>query len=150
MKNLFDKIDLQTTIDRINKLTPESKRQWGKMNVSQMLAHVNVAYDMAHTDKYPKSGTFKTFMLKLFVKNAVVGQKPYPKNARTAPEFVIANERDFKAEKKILVDYLHQTQSLGAAYFEGKQSNSFGPLTTQEWNTLFSKHLDHHLTQFGV
>ena len=150
MKNLFDKIDLQTTIDRINKLTPETKAQWGKMNVSQMLAHVNVAYDMAHTDKYPKAGAFKTFMLKMFVKGAVVGPKPYPKNGRTAPDFIIADERDFAAEKKKLVDYLQQTQNLGAAHFEGKQSTSFGPLTAQEWNVLFSKHIDHHLTQFGV
>ncbi|WP_461444719.1 DUF1569 domain-containing protein [Maribacter sp.] len=27
---------------------------------------------------------------------------------------------------------------------------AFGDLTDQQWNTLFSKHLDHHLQQFGV
>ena len=34
--------------------------------------------------------------------------------------------------------------------FEGKESNSFGPLTKGEWNNMFYKHLDHHLSQFGV
>ena len=33
---------------------------------------------------------------------------------------------------------------------DGRESLSFGPLTAVEWNGLFSKHLDHHLQQFGV
>ena len=150
MQNLFTSNGTKTTIDRINQLTPETQAQWGKMNVAQMLAHLNVGYDMSLTDQYTKPGSFKKFMLKMFVKNAVVGPKPYPKNGRTAPEFVIADERDFAGEKKKLVDYINQVQKLGAAHFEGKESHSFGPLTENEWNTLFSKHIDHHLTQFGV
>ena len=38
----------------------------------------------------------------------------------------------------------------GEQNFEGRKSHSFGPLTTAEWNVMFYKHLDHHLTQFGV
>ena len=89
-------------------------------------------------------------MLKSFVKQGVVGPKPYPRNSRTAPVFVIADERDFAKEKQRLTDFLIKTQTLGAAHFDGKESPSFGALTKEEWNTLFYKHLDHHLTQFGV
>jgi hypothetical protein len=39
---------------------------------------------------------------------------------------------------------------MGADAFEGKESNSFGKLTASEWNIMMYKHLDHHLTQFGV
>lgn len=150
MKNIFDANDLKTIIERINNLSSDTQAEWGKMNVGQMLAHCNVAYDMAYTDKYPKPGAFKTFLLKLFVKSAVVGPKPYPKNGRTAPEFLVTDQRDFDAEKKRLIDHLKKTQELGAAYFHNRASHSFGPLTKNEWNTLFYKHLDHHLTQFGV
>ena len=38
----------------------------------------------------------------------------------------------------------------GAAAYEGKESASFGVLTAQEWSNQFYKHMDHHLTQFGV
>ena len=62
----------------------------------------------------------------------------------------IKDSRDFETEKKRLVDYLNKTQQLGETYFDGKESHSFGVLTAQEWSTMFSKHLDHHLTQFGV
>ena len=36
------------------------------------------------------------------------------------------------------------------AYFDKKESHSFGLLSVKEWNTMFYKHLDHHLNQFGV
>ena len=150
MDNLFTSNGTHSTIGRINNLTPQTQAQWGKMNVAQMLAHCNVAYDMSLTDQYPRPGSFKKFMLKMFVKNAVVGPKPYPKNGRTAPEFVISDDRDFEMEKKKLVDYINKVQNLGGAHFNGKESHSFGSLTENEWNTMFSKHLDHHLTQFGV
>jgi len=42
------------------------------------------------------------------------------------------------------------TQKFGSARFEGKESHSFGKLTSKEWNNMFYKHLNHHLTQFGV
>lgn len=150
MRNLFDKKDSKDAIERINQLTPETKGQWGKMEVAQMMAHCNVAYEMAYENKYKKPNGFKKFLLKLFVKPAVVGPKPYPKNGRTAPEFIIDSGRDFEAEKKRLIGFLEKTQKLGEAHFEGRESHSFGPLTSQEWNVMFSKHLDHHLTQFGV
>jgi len=45
---------------------------------------------------------------------------------------------------------LHKKSSLGALYFEGRESLSFGKLTSKEWNNLFYKHIDHHFTQFGI
>jgi len=150
MKNVFDLNDSQELISRINGLNPETSNRWGKMNVSQMLAHCNVAYDMTYTDKYPRPTGFKKFMIKLFAKNIVVGPKPYKRNIRTAPEFLITSERDFEKEKKIMIENIEKTQKLGATHFEGKESHAFGPLTEKEWNILFYKHLDHHLQQFGV
>ena len=88
--------------------------------------------------------------MKLFVKNAVVNEKPYPKNSATAPAFRITSEKDFELEKIRLIEYIKKTQALGRSQFDGKESLSFGPLTAQEWNNLFYKHLNHHLSQFGV
>lgn len=150
MKNIFDPSVTDELISRINQLRPETTPNWGKMSVDQMLAHCIVAYDMAFTDKYPKPNAVLRFLLKSFVKNGVVNEKPYPKNSRTAPAFIIADKRDFEKEKASLIAYLKKTCDLGAAHFEGKESLSFGPMTSGEWNNLFYKHLDHHLSQFGV
>jgi len=148
--NLFDEKEANDSLQRIESLTPETQAQWGKMNVAQMLAHCNVAYDLTYTDKYPKPKGFQKFLIKLFAKNVVVGPKPYKKNSRTAPVFLIADQRDFEREKQLLIENIKNTQKLGADHFDGKESHAFGPLSTTEWNNLFSKHLDHHLNQFGV
>ena len=150
MKNIFKTEITDGIINRINQLKPTSKNLWGKMNVGQMLAHCNVTYEMVYTDKHPKPNAFKKFMLKLFVKKIVVGEKPYSKNGRTAPEFLITSDKEFEKEKNRLVEYLTKTQKLGEGHFDNKASHSFGKLTKSEWNNMFHKHLDHHLTQFGV
>ncbi|KAA2218128.1 DUF1569 domain-containing protein [Maribacter flavus] len=149
-KNLFDKQECEETIARINNLTPETAPQWGKMNVSQMLAHCNVAYETTYTDKHPKPKGLQKFLIKLLAKNTVVGPKPYKKNGPTSPVFKISDERDFEKEKNSLIANMRKTQELGSAHFDGKESYAFGTLTKTEWNTLFSKHLEHHLQQFGV
>ncbi|MDP5106749.1 MAG: DUF1569 domain-containing protein [Polaribacter sp.] len=150
MKDLFTIEVTNEVIQRIEKLSTTTQPNWGKMSVSQMLAHCCVTYEMVYTEKHAKPNAFVKLMLKLFVKNMVVSEKPYSKNGRTAAQFIIADERDFETEKKRLIDFILKTQKLGEKYFDGKESHSFGVLTSNEWNTSFYKHLDHHLTQFGV
>lgn len=150
MKNIFHTDDYHEFVNRINQLTPESKALWGKMNASQMLAHCNIAYEMVYEDIHPKPNAFKRMILKLLVKNFVVSEKPYPKNNQTAPQFIIKDQRNFDIERGRLIDYLNQTYTLGESTFEGKESLSFGKLSAVEWNNMFTKHLDHHLHQFGV
>ena len=150
MKNIFTKEVSDEVVARISNLTAESQPQWGKMNVAQMMAHCNVPYDMVYTDKYPKPNAFARFFIKLVAKNMVVSEKPYPKNGRTAPEFLITDERDYEKEKQQLIAHVQKTQELGEAHFDGKESHAMGKLNKTEWNNLFYKHINHHLNQFGV
>lgn len=150
LPNIFSPEVVDSLKARIDKLTPVTKPNWGSMKVSQMLAHCNVPYEMVFTDKHPKPNFFVRFLLTLIAKNGVVNEKPYPKNSRTAPQFIIKDDRDFEKEKSRLIAYLGKAQELGVKHFDGLESNSFGKLTITEWNNLFYKHLDHHLTQFGV
>ena len=150
MKNIFEGNTTAELIARIHKLSPQSQRQWGKMSVDQMLAHCNVAYDMNFTDMYPKPNFLTKQLLIMFVKPTTCGEKPYKKNGKTVPAFIIKDQRDFDLEKRKLINYCQEVHALGAQHFEGKDSHSFGKLSSQEWSNLFYKHLDHHLTQFGV
>lgn len=150
MKNIFDLNETNALIERINKLDAYAKPLWGKMSVDQMLAHCNVTYEMIYETRHPKPNAFKRWMLKAIVKPYVVSDRPYKKNSRTAPEFVVSGAKDFIEEKERLIAYLKKTQALGKPFFENKASHSFGKLTSNEWNNLFYKHLDHHLKQFGV
>ncbi len=70
--------------------------------------------------------------------------------ASSAPQFIITDQKEFNTEKNRLINFILKTQELGDTYFEGKESLSFGNLTSKEWNNMFAKHLDHHFGQFGV
>lgn len=148
--SLFEKSTLDEMLSRVNQLTSATEPEWGKMDVGQMLAHNNVAFDITN-GKIPVSYNFLTrFMLKLFVKDVVVGKKPYEKNGRTAPVFVISDKRDFAREKAELIANLKSFHQEGSDAYEGRESPSFGKLSSQEWSNQYWKHLDHHLRQFSV
>jgi hypothetical protein len=150
MKNIFTKEITDEIVQRIEKLTSSTPQLWGKMNVAQMLGHCNVSYEMVYDDIHKKPNAFMKFILKNLVKNKVVSETPYKKDNPTAPQFLIKEQRDFEKERTRLINYILKTQELGETYFDGKESNSFGKLTKSEWNNMFYKHLDHHLSQFGV
>lgn len=150
MENIFDLNIANQVQRRINALSSESMPLWGKMNVAQMLAHCNVTYHLAFDESIPKVKGGKKFFLKLFVKPIVVNEKPYSRNGRTAPDFLIVDEKNFKDEKSTLIANIKKAQELGQDYFDGRESHSFGALSGSEWNNMFYKHLDHHLNQFGV
>jgi hypothetical protein len=150
MKNIFEAETTNHLTERINKLNAGTQPQWGTMSADQMLAHCNVAYSMNLTDTYPKPKGFKKFLIKLFAKKMVCGEAPYKKNGRTSPEFIIGDKRVFEDEKSILIENINKVEKMGVKEFENKESHAFGPLTSKEWSNVFYKHLDHHLTQFGV
>ena len=150
LPSIFSAETTQEIIDRINQLQPNTQALWGKMTVDQMLAHCCVTYEMVYENKHPKPGMVGRFFLKLFVKPIVVNEKPYKKSGQTSPAFLVTNKRNFDEEKQRLIRFIQQTQTKGAAFFEGKESHSFGVLSSTEWNNMFYKHLNHHLSQFGV
>lgn len=151
MQNVFDAQDAQEYINRINNLTPETPRKWGKMSVDQVLAHLNVAYDLTFTsEKFPKPSFIAKFLLSRFVKPKITNEIPYKQSLPTSLAFIIADERNFEEEKAKLIGNIQRVQQLGREAFEGKENINFGKMTAQGWNNMFAKHLNHHLDQFGV
>jgi hypothetical protein len=150
LPNIFTAQVSADIISRINKLTPTTQALWGKMSVSQMLAHCSVTYEMIFEHIHAKPNFLVRFILKAFVKSKVVGEASYPQGGPTAPQFVITDERDFEREKERLIDYINRVQQMGEAAFDTKESHSFGVLSKAEWNNMMYKHLNHHLSQFGV
>lgn len=150
LSNIFTKDVTEKIVSRIEKLKPDTQAVWGKMSVAQMLAHCNVTYELVYDNKHQQPNFMTRLMLKMFVKSLVISEKAYKKNSPTAPAFLIKDTRNFEPEKKRLIDHIRKTQELGEDHFHNKVSHSFGSLSSGQWNNMFYKHLDHHLTQFGV
>ncbi len=150
LPDIFSRSVSDQVIERINRLTPETRPQWGKMNAGQMLAQCKRGLRNGYDGKFPKPGFFLKFMLKTFVEKSGLQRRALQKEQPHCPCIPDHRRTDFEKEKTRLVDYINKTQRLGSQAFSNKESLSFGRLSVPEWNNMFYKHLDHHLTQFGV
>jgi len=147
MKSIFDQDISEAFVARINRIQSDTKPIWGKMNAAQMLAHCSGAFEHKSSSKLP-------YLTKLWIRiinrGIVIGKKPYPKGLKTSKAFVIDDQRDFEFEKNRLITGIRNTQELGPEFFANRKHPIFGKITINEWNTFLTKHLDHHLKQFGV
>jgi hypothetical protein len=150
IQNIFSTPVAEQFIVRINQLSPNTPAQWGKMDVSQMMAHCNVSYEMAFDENFKKSSPFLRFILKNLVKKGLVNESPLKKNSSTASEMLIKTSKNFEKEKSQLLLNVKKFVDKGQDYFHLKDHPGFGKMTKEEWNNFYYKHLDHHLTQFGV
>ncbi len=149
MKNLFDKETHTEIINRISKLTPQSQRQWGKMTVSQMLAHCKEAFTVPLSDKkLPR--IFMGRLIGWAFKKMLYNDKPWKRNLPTAPNFLIKDERDFEKEKQELTELINRFYNSGPANVGKFPHPMFGTYTSEQWGKSMYKHLDHHFSQFGV
>ena len=149
MKNLFDKNAYNEITNRINTLTPQSQRQWGKMEVAQMLAHCKEAFKVPLGDKkMPRM--FIGLLLGWAFKKKLYNDEPWKRNLPTAPNFIIKDERDFEKEKQGLTGLINQFHNGGPDNVGRFPHPMFGTFTKEQWGKSMYKHLDHHLMQFGV
>ena len=147
VKNMFEPGVKQEIIDRINKLTPQTKQQWGKMNVAQMLAHIQKPIGIAMGTHQPK-GSFILRLIGPLFKSKLWDEKPYKQSLPTDPTFVMTGaEKDFEKEKSILLSMIN---NFSRETIVGEQHPVFDKLTKDNWSKATWKHLDHHLKQFGV
>jgi len=149
MKNLFDKDTYAEITNRINSLTPDAQRQWGKMNVAQMLAHCKEAFKVPLSDKkMPRS--VMGLLIGWAFKKKLHNDDPWKKNLPTAPNFIIKDKRDFEKEKQELSSMINLFHNGGPEKVGLFPHPMFGSFTHEQWGQAMYKHLDHHFTQFGV
>jgi len=149
VKSLYSPEVYQICLDRINSLTPETQPGWGQMTVAQMLAHCAEIQEVAN-GKELKNTSLLIKLFKSVIRNAVVGEKPFPRNTKTHPQYKQSSDRDFETEKTRLLKALDKFVIAGSENSDLPTHPLFGDMTPGErgWSTY--KHLDHHLSQFGV
>lgn len=147
-QSLFDAAGNRAVVERIRKLRPDSRPEWGKLDAPRMLAHCQVALKVAMGDLRLKRGLVGLLFGGL-AKKQLLRPEPFKRNLPTAPEFKVAATRGFDAERDTLVGLVERFGAGPAVLAQGPHP-FFGPLTVEEWDALQWKHLDHHLRQFGV
>jgi hypothetical protein len=131
---------------RINALTPDHRPTWGKMSVDQMLWHVNQALGLSlgTVTVGPGGPGIPAWLMRTMVINM-----PWPKGGPTHPDFVAKKQYDFDSERARLLAQIADltTRPMNGAW---PTHPAFGNMSGKQVSTLTHKHLNHHLTQFGV
>ena len=149
MKSIFNSEDNQEIINRINNLTSDSKPQWGKMSVDQMLSHCQAPIDVAF-GTLPLKANFTMQLLGKMLKSKILNGPEFKKNSPTAPSFIRTESYDFDKTKNELIEKVQRFSNKGHSAIKNQKHPFFGKMTYEEWDKLHYMHLDHHLKQFKV
>lgn len=149
MKSIFNKQDYKALVARVNKLTPESNRQWGTMDVAQMLKHCYEVQLVMNGQK-PFKANFFAKLFKGVIRKGVFNKRAYNKNLLTAPQYKVTTDEEFEANKKLFLESLKFMHTMSEDQANSLEHSLFGKMTKQEAGWGAYKHHDHHLRQFGV
>jgi uncharacterized protein DUF1569 len=152
MKSLGRAQDKAELVSRLGRLTPQSERRWGQMNVRQMVCHLADACRMALAQK-PVSGDSSVLKRTAIKWLALYAPLQWRAGIVTSPEIdqQIAGTcpADFAsdvAEVRVLLDAVAKNGLRGT----WPDHPVFGRLSASEWLRWAYLHTDHHLRQFGV
>ena len=97
MKSFWEQTAQQELQQRLEQLNADSRGQWGKMTIDQMLSHLADSCRMVlgALPTAPKPGPFRFAP----IRKAVIYWLPWPKGAPTAPELIARKPASVEAEK---------------------------------------------------
>ena len=146
--SIFNHASFVSIHNRILALRPAAKRQWGKMNLVQMMRHLSVAtgsglevYRLSDESSFISRTFLKFFVLRILKR--LPQNAPAPKGFRTETKILL----NFNTEKANVLEILELAFSSTHSIYPHPM---FGKMNRNEWGTLVYRHFDHHLRQFGA
>lgn len=152
MPKRFDQAYADWMLGRLAELPADAQPRWGKMNVAQLIGHLNMVlrYSMGDGPEMPFKGNWKSRVLfRPLILNQIVqipkGVKiPRPPGAKEAPVY----EADLDTLRETAGRYLAR---VAAGDLPATRTHPFfGGLSPEAWRKFHAAHCGHHLRQFGV
>ncbi len=145
----FSPVMLSELTARIERLTPQSPRQWGTMTPDQMLHHLNLATGSAlgYFNLPDESNALSRSVVKWLL---VDFPSKMAQGLGTAKSFTTTEHQyDFDYEKRLLLEILRKACTSETTATWGPHV-LFGRMSDNEWGRLLTMHTDHHLRQFDI
>jgi len=146
-ETIFNPANFLEIFNRTVNIKSDAQRQWGKMNMVQMLNHLKIATGSGiNIYKLKDESTFWWRVVLKFL--ALFFLRRLPKNVRAAEGFKIEmnNALDFNTEKEEVLKILKKSYS---STYETFRHPLFGSMSREEWGRLIYRHFDHYLRQFS-
>ena len=147
MKNIFEREVKEEILSRLDNLKVDSTRNWGKMTVTQMMAHLTRAIRIPNGETKLKRALIGRILAPFF-KPLYYNDKPYPKNMKMGIESNVPDTSLFESERNKLKKIINEFSDNGSSKCTSNPHPFFGYLTSDQWGKAVYKHLDHHLRQF--
>jgi hypothetical protein len=147
MRTIWNEASRRDIMARLSRLAPDAPARWGRMNAPQAVAHLADALRMALGELpcAPKHLPIRYPPLK----QLIVYVLPFPKGVDTAPELIGRPPSSWGGEMTDILRLLERVAQRPPA--SGWPDHpSFGRLSRRAWGVLIYRHMDHHLSQFGV
>ena len=148
-RTILNPIFIQRILERANQLRPDSQPSWGKMTVTEMLSHCNLAHQsILKAPKASNKATLKQWFGKIYFFHI---KREFPRFAKGPKKFDMQGKVDiqlFEEEKSKFIHLLKKFDNLDHQ-MEGAHPR-LGPLNHKYWGRFVWMHVDHHLRQFGV
>lgn len=144
-KNLYDPAVLEEVLERMSKISADTKPEWGQMDAAQMLAHCAEGQDVYNGK--PLKIPFWMRLLRPVMRPMLLAEKEFTRNAPTIDQFRITDPEDFDRQRERLINSLRTMHALGKRTMKHPL---LGQLSSEDIGWITYKHLDHHLRQFGV
>ena len=146
MKTLFDDNTRAELIQRISTLNEDSRPQWGKMTVYQMIKHC-IKWEEMLLGKTEYKQSFLGRLVGKFALKDMMKDEPAKRNLPTVPSFKMTGDGDVAGARKEWLCLLEMYTGREPASFVHP---FFGPLTAEQAGQMAYKHIDHHLRQFNA
>src|SRR5690349_11338338 len=115
MKTIRDEKCRTELLDRLNKVTPESKALWGRMSADQMMSHLVQAGELPFNSEIPD---MSTFMSRTFIKPLVLYVLPMPKEIKTNAQMDQQQDGrkpvDFETDRAKMIELVNRLATLPA------------------------------------
>ena len=151
MKSLLHPDDMRDMVRRLNTLQPESDARWGRMSSHQAVCHLSDGFRVALGERpTDEPSTLAARTVFRFVSATL--PIAWMRNAPTAAAIDQGRGGTAPGEFQADVDELTVLINRFTAAVEGGMDPHpfLGKLTRGEWGRWGYRHMDHHLTQFGV
>jgi hypothetical protein len=147
--SLLDAATRESFLGRIRALPADAQPRFGTLTAGRMLCHVLDGLKIAFGEVRPEPvrGPLKNALGKWFV---IWSPIPWPKGKIKAPPafFSTPPGPELEADRVRLLEYVRRFERPGEISWG--TSPFLGKLDAREWAALNARHLEHHLSQFGV
>ena len=152
MKSLSDSSCRKELLERIQRVRPDTRRQWGKMTAPQMICHVNDSFLGVMGEK-PMEILRGVSLWPVLKYAALYAPMQWPKGVPTRPEFdqcagAGTPPAQFESDLNSLLETVERF-SRHPRDFQFRPHPLFKKMSEAEWMRWGYLHPDHHLRQFG-